>query len=260
VSLTQVSTGDLKRLRGRLADRSTDTPLTRLALDAAALGRCADVLLKAFGRMGRKPAIALLDAVLAERARPRSRIDLLWTGPEAPTSIIGSNRAALATAFELARSEVLIAGYSFDHGRTLLAPLHRAMVDRDVAVDVYLNLKVDAHEVGPDDEMPMTKAVVAGFLKKNWPTVPPRPRFFYDRRPFISRVRSSMHAKCVVVDRRLSIVTSANFTDRGQTRNVEVGVEIEDPHFAEHLIRQFRAATAQGHFAEVSEESGSTST
>lgn len=251
MSLATVSTADLKRLRGRLADGSTGTPLTRMGLDAAALGRCADALLEAFGGMRRKSAIALLDAVLAERTRPRPRIDLLWTGPEASTSIIGSNRAALAAAFEQAQSEVLIAGYSFDHGRKLLAPLHRAMVERGVAVEMYLDLDLDSHKVGPDDEAPMTTAVVAAFLKNNWPSAPPQPRFFYDRRPFISKVYSSMHAKCVVVDRRLSIVTSANFTDRGQTRNVEVGVEIEDPQFAEHLVRQFRAATTQGHFAEV---------
>jgi phosphatidylserine/phosphatidylglycerophosphate/cardiolipin synthase-like enzyme len=50
----------------------------------------------------------------------------------------------------------------------------------------------------------------------------------------------SLHAKCVVVDHRFSLITSANFTERGQTRNYETGVEIEDDAFATSLVRQWQ--------------------
>lgn len=52
-------------------------------------------------------------------------------------------------------------------------------------------------------------------------------------------VFASLHAKCVVVDERWVLVTSANFTDRGQTRNVEVGVLLDDAGFAGVLEAQF---------------------
>jgi phosphatidylserine/phosphatidylglycerophosphate/cardiolipin synthase-like enzyme len=54
-------------------------------------------------------------------------------------------------------------------------------------------------------------------------------------------VFASLHAKCVVVDGRWVFVTSANFTDRGQTRNVEVGVLLEDTRLAAVLEAQFVA-------------------
>lgn len=50
---------------------------------------------------------------------------------------------------------------------------------------------------------------------------------------------SGADAKCVVVDARWVFVTSANFTDRGQTRTIEVGVLLEDVHLAAVLESQF---------------------
>jgi phosphatidylserine/phosphatidylglycerophosphate/cardiolipin synthase-like enzyme len=46
-----------------------------------------------------------------------------------------------------------------------------------------------------------------------------------------------MHAKCVVVDHAIALVTSANFTSRGHERNIEVGVLIQDSTFAGTLER-----------------------
>jgi phosphatidylserine/phosphatidylglycerophosphate/cardiolipin synthase-like enzyme len=42
-----------------------------------------------------------------------------------------------------------------------------------------------------------------------------------------------------VVDHRLALITSANFTNRGQTKNLEAGVAIEDRAFATTLERQW---------------------
>ncbi|MBK8256767.1 MAG: hypothetical protein IPK82_29360 [Polyangiaceae bacterium] len=42
-----------------------------------------------------------------------------------------------------------------------------------------------------------------------------------------------------VIDREHTLITSANFTDRGQTRNIEVGVAIQDRAFAASVTRQW---------------------
>ena len=47
------------------------------------------------------------------------------------------------------------------------------------------------------------------------------------------------HAKCVIADDDLAFVTSANFTEWAQQRNVEAGVLIRDRHFAGQLRQQF---------------------
>jgi phosphatidylserine/phosphatidylglycerophosphate/cardiolipin synthase-like enzyme len=55
----------------------------------------------------------------------------------------------------------------------------------------------------------------------------PYPTFHYDLRD--SRAEgASLHAMCIVVDDRLTLIISANFTERGPTRNIELGVLTED--------------------------------
>jgi phosphatidylserine/phosphatidylglycerophosphate/cardiolipin synthase-like enzyme len=54
-------------------------------------------------------------------------------------------------------------------------------------------------------------------------------------------VFASLHAKCIVVDGRWVFAMSANFTDRGQTRNVEMGVLLEDARLAAVLEAPFVA-------------------
>jgi phosphatidylserine/phosphatidylglycerophosphate/cardiolipin synthase-like enzyme len=72
------------------------------------------------------------------------------------------------------------------------------------------------------------------------------PELYYDTRSLApgSGKRSSLHAKCVVVDRRVAFVTSANFTEAAQTRNLEVGALIRCERFAAQLA---------GHFADLVE-------
>jgi phosphatidylserine/phosphatidylglycerophosphate/cardiolipin synthase-like enzyme len=61
-----------------------------------------------------------------------------------------------------------------------------------------------------------------------------------------------MHAKCVIVDERWSLIGSANFTDRGHTRNIEVVVLLDDPIFAREVLRQFHSARDLGLFVRAS--------
>lgn len=53
--------------------------------------------------------------------------------------------------------------------------------------------------------------------------------------------RASWHAKCVVVDDEVAFITSANFTDWAQERNVEAGALIRSRAFATQLRLQFDA-------------------
>ena len=74
------------------------------------------------------------------------------------------------------------------------------------------------------------------------------PELYYDPRSLDLEAvkRSSLHAKCIVVDRRVALVTSANFTEAAQERNIEVGVLIRSRAFAEQLAEHFEVLAAQG--------------
>lgn len=53
--------------------------------------------------------------------------------------------------------------------------------------------------------------------------------------------KATWHAKVVVVDEETSFVTSANFTEWAQQRNVEAGVLIQNAAFGRQLCQQFEA-------------------
>ncbi len=73
------------------------------------------------------------------------------------------------------------------------------------------------------------------------------PAIYYDPETLRRGVKqASLHAKCVVVDRRWAFVTSANFTEAAQERNIEAGVLLEHARLAETLAGQFEALTKSG--------------
>jgi phosphatidylserine/phosphatidylglycerophosphate/cardiolipin synthase-like enzyme len=139
--------------------------------------------------------------------------------------------------FERAQRYVILAGYDFTNGSSLLEPLWFAMRDRHVDVRLFIHIEQvdgdvqDAKAYGDD----AVRAVVG----RIWPFGEPRPRVYYDARALVPRPRFNMHAKCVVVDGECALITSANFTLRAHEQNTECGVLLEDPTFALHLSRQW---------------------
>jgi phosphatidylserine/phosphatidylglycerophosphate/cardiolipin synthase-like enzyme len=73
-----------------------------------------------------------------------------------------------------------------------------------------------------------------------WPGIR-LPDVFYDPRSLeIERHKCAvLHAKAIVVDGRWTLLTSANFTEAGQERNIEAGVVVDDARLAERVARQF---------------------
>ena len=55
-----------------------------------------------------------------------------------------------------------------------------------------------------------------------------------------------MHAKCLVVDRRTAFVTSANFTEAAQTRNIEAGMVVRSESFAARIANYFEGLYEAG--------------
>ena len=86
-------------------------------------------------------------------------------------------------------------------------------------------------------------------LAKQWPGAR-LPEVFSDRRALSMErgPRAVLHAKCVVVDERWSFVTSANFTEAAQERNIEVGVVLDHPALAQALGAQFQGLRERGRF------------
>jgi phosphatidylserine/phosphatidylglycerophosphate/cardiolipin synthase-like enzyme len=51
--------------------------------------------------------------------------------------------------------------------------------------------------------------------------------------------RACLHAKCIVVDGEAVFISSANFTEAAQERNIEVGLLVKSCRLAEQLVLHF---------------------
>ena len=138
-------------------------------------------------------------------------------------------------------------GYAVYQGQRVFESLARRMEDRpDLHVQFFLNVS------RPDGDDTPAEILVARFKQRfketQWPPDCRLPEVYYDPRSVADDepVRSSLHAKCVIVDNRNVFVSSANFTEAGQERNIEVGLNIESEWLAKRLIRHFKLLHEHG--------------
>ena len=238
--LTALSTSELQGLRDRIAAGSIGVPLTSAALQAGLGGKNIVDQLAGLDRSG---AIAALDLVIAERTHgPRPTLDLVWTGPEAMASTARDTWVVMREMFSQAQRRVLIAGFAFDSGAELFEPLHKNMVEHRVRLQMFLNIPRADKNADPTNH---ARTFVQQLVIDNWPWQDKYPEFYYDPRTVEPASVESLHAKCVVVDARITLIGSANFTDRGQTRNIEVGVLIDDAAFARQVALQWQGLVNQ---------------
>ncbi|MGH3401542.1 MAG: DISARM system phospholipase D-like protein DrmC [Streptosporangiaceae bacterium] len=152
----------------------------------------------------------LLDgaARAVELATQRQAIDVVWTGPESGHT---TSRLTAATVTELigeARREILLVSYATRTEPVIAAALADA-AERGVEITLLAESPADN---------PAYTARAAAF-----PGLPAtRLRWPGDKRP----PGAALHAKIIVVDDRIALVTSANLTSRAMEANIECGILI----------------------------------
>lgn len=188
--------------------------------------------------------LLLLEAVLTERAKSKGpELALVWTGPDGDGSTARDTWVVFRELLAEAKESVLIAGFRFDHGVELFQALHAGMRDRGVVTQIF----VDAPSGRPDvPESEHVKRFIETFVISNWPFSVPHPEFYYDPRTVKPQSRASLHAKCVVIDQKKALVGSANFTQRGQSRNIEMGVLLNDEAFAQEIFGHWQGLIRSG--------------
>ena len=185
----------------------------------------------------------VLRLVASDRRRGASnvQVELVWSGPEATTSTSRDTGVVVRELFSSAQRSVLVAGFAVHRGKEIFRELARRMIELP-SLDVVMLLNIPR---GPGDTT-VTNQLVArfalAFRRDHWPGNPV-PAVYYDPRSLAvgANARSSLHAKCVIVDEEIALVTSANFTEAAQVRNIEAGALIRDASFSQSLCRHFRA-------------------
>lgn len=192
---------------------------------------------------------AALDVLRADRSRrghPADDVELIWTGPESRGAANRDTSVVVRELFGSARTHVLVVGYAVYQGQDIFRALADRM-DRDPSLVVRMFLDVKRSHDDPANPGEILRRFAVRFRSREWPGRR-LPELFYDPRSFEldSAKRSSLHAKCIVVDHERSFVSSANFTEAAHHRNIEVGVLLRSRAFSAHLSQHFESLAMEG--------------
>lgn len=250
----------LEDLAAALAGGRLRLPATRTSVRRHVAESVTDEVLRSLAALPGFTAeqVALLLRALAverrDHQRSFERLELVWSGPDAPGTAPRDTAVVIRGLCEGARRSVLVANYAFDRAtrgealekaRALWQPL-ADVVDAHPAVHVriFANVERDDKKPPPDG---WVNAFRRHFHEHLWPGRR-LPELYYDPRSLADdrTARAILHAKVVVVDDTHVFLTSANFTQAGQQRNIEAGLLLSDPAHARALTAQFDALVAAG--------------
>lgn len=189
---------------------------------------------------------------LAERPPLEELVDLVTTAPDSGTTVMRDTSVVVRDLFHNARDSVVVIGYAIRQGQQVFQALSNRMMELpSLQVRMYLNIPRDASDTSAPSE------VVARFLERFRRTQrPPGKRLseiFYAPRSLATEPqdRAALHAKCVIIDARHVFVSSANFTEAGQARNIEVGLTLQSPVLANRLLRFMDTLVAGAHLRQA---------
>lgn len=198
-----------------------------------------------------------LALLLESLARTSSRnhdelVDLVCTGPEAPGITNRDTGAVVRELFAGAERTVLVAGYAVYQGRLVFRSLAERMDAKD-DIQVRMFLDVQRNPKDTTTQSDLVRRFAQRFKTDEWPGKR-LPEVYYDPRSLDPdpTKRSCLHAKCIVIDGSQSFVSSANFTEAAQSRNIEVGALIKSETFSVRLHQHFESLLAAGIFQPIS--------
>ena len=255
VAFSRLSDADLRALAAALKSRRISSPYPELQLNrvlSPPLAADVTASLQELATLGfDEQQIAItLEMLLCDRTDGRKAepsIELVTSGPEALGIANRDTAVVVRELFAHAEQAVLVVGYAVYQGTSVFEALaHRMEQISDLDVQLFLDI------ARPDKDTTPPEILVSRFAQRfresQWPKDCRLPAVFYDPRSVDNEtpVRSSLHAKCVVVDAEHVFVSSANFTKAGQERNIEVGLKIQSPWLAQRLIRHFQLLHERG--------------
>jgi len=185
---------------------------------------------------------------LSTRLPLEDLVDLVTTGPEAGGVTNRSTAAVVSELFRSAERSVLIAGYAVYQGQKVFQALGDRMVQRpELDVRMFLDLPRKQGDTSSADVL--MAQFVQQFRSSQWPNRTPLPRVYCCEQLMTPNGKpGSLHAKCIVVDGEHVFISSANFTEAAQQRNIEVGLLIQSHVVGERVCRFFETLLDHHYF------------
>jgi len=174
-------------------------------------------------------------------------LDIVTTGPGTESVTNRDTSVVVRDLFGNAKSSVLLAGYAVHRGQRVFQALVQRMTE-DPALKVRFLLDIQRPYGDKTLADVLVKRFASTFAAQNWPAAGRLPEVYYDPRSLEidAEKRASLHAKCVIVDDSVAFVSSANFTEAAQNKNIEVGLLIKSHVVACKLAGHFKALIDRG--------------
>jgi len=155
-----------------------------------------------------------LEAAIGVRHFEKKRyddIELCWTGPSNFSVVGRSNKSAAEEIIGNSAKRIIVVGYSITKKSGKLIGLLNEKLRQGVSVMIVFH----------KDEKKKNETLLSQVWKKG-----PRPEF-YTRMPKNKKDFFKIHAKMIVADSSVALITSANFTLLGMSKNFEIGVLVK---------------------------------
>jgi phosphatidylserine/phosphatidylglycerophosphate/cardiolipin synthase-like enzyme len=191
----------------------------------------------------------LVGTVLVARERlpwPERLVDLIVSGPELDGLPSRETLPTILSLVEQATSEIFVIDYTIHGAQSFFERIADAMARvPDMRVTFCLDVQRGRNDTSMDSEI--LRRFRRKFFEDSW-RANREPEIYYDPRSLKTNPteRASMHAKCVVVDRKTAFITSANLTDAAQRKNIELGVLVEHPPLAQRTVEYFEGLIQKG--------------
>jgi phosphatidylserine/phosphatidylglycerophosphate/cardiolipin synthase-like enzyme len=194
-------------------------------------------------------AIAIIEAILQSREGSSNLAlaqTLVVTGPVVENTQILKTGSRFIEVVQHAKHELMLATFALYQGDQILAPIHEAMM-RNPCLDVTLILNVPRKYGDTTLTEQIVEAYRRDFLAKHWQwELRPKVYHFPASLHLKASERASMHCKFVLADEERCFITSANFTEAAQTKNIEVGIELSGSYEPKALSTYFKACIQGG--------------
>jgi phosphatidylserine/phosphatidylglycerophosphate/cardiolipin synthase-like enzyme len=193
--------------------------------------------------------LELLRADRAGQAPIEDVLQLVITGPDIAGVANRDTSVVVRELFANAKQSVLVAGYAVYQGHKVFQALADRMLEiPGLSVRLFLDIQRPQGDTTSSPEL--IRRFAARFRQSQWPKERPLPGVYFDPRSLDVEAdkRACLHAKSIVVDSRCVFVSSANFTEAAQERNVEVGVLVTSEPLAKHLLSYFDNGCSEGVF------------
>ncbi len=247
---------DLVRLADLLEAGLLTPPMTALSLRDHMAAAHAATVAQCLGELTQRDMppghIALLLRAFAAGAQSTGGsslpVEVVVSGPDT-TGGARDTGVVMRQLFGKARERVLAVGFAVRQGKSVFKTLADRL-DDDESLEATLCIDVRRQHSDTSIDRDILRRFANEFVRNEWPGKR-LPRVYYDPRSLdpSGRTASSMHAKCVVIDGREALVTSANFTEAAQERNIELGLLVSSQSVAHKIEEHFMSLIANGNLA-----------